>query len=351
MRVISHNFRDWIPSPYPCGDGGLLRPPAWQELPRDLLQRLRPPLALGPSYPPALSCLSPALPPSALNGPWSPESSVFLQLPLCLSDSPWAASRGHPGRPAPSPADGLPQGKEQLLARRPFPGLRVSGRSTAVASLSRRVSPDQHLPRVLRHEAPSVHWSPTRLHGQRPPLHVSKLKALGVLIPDPRASNTHSDPRPGALPCSPQPGVEARSGPALAQGRAGSSPSCGLSQTRDAHKDVHFCSLWLPRRRHGPHFLRSVCSWPRGAGGDTGANRGHADQDTPWEWRCEASRRPAPRWGRAAVMCERLRAAQRNGSQRTHTFGQGGRSQTQGGHILYDPKFMKFRKRITCESQ
>ncbi|XP_026981383.1 uncharacterized protein [Sagmatias obliquidens] len=194
--------------------------------PRDLLQRLRPPLALGPSYPPALSCLSPALPPSALNGPCSPESSVFLQLPLCLSDSPWAASRGHPGRPAPSPADGLPQGKEQLLARRPFPGLRVSGRSTAVASLSRRVSPDQHLPRVLRHEAPSVHWSPTRLHGQRPPLHVSKLKALGVLIPDPRASNTHSDPRPGALPCSPQPGVEARSGPALAQGRAGSSSAC-----------------------------------------------------------------------------------------------------------------------------
>ncbi|XP_069397543.1 uncharacterized protein [Delphinus delphis] len=130
-----------------------------------------------------------------------------------------------------------------------------------------------------------------------------------------------------------------------------SSPSCALSQTRDAHKDVHFCSLWLPRRRHGPHFLRSVCSWPRGAGGDTGANRGHADRDTPWEWRCEASRRPAPRWGRAAVMCERLRAAQRNGSQRTHTFGRGGRSQTQGGHILYDPKFMKFRKRITCESQ
>ncbi|XP_059888538.1 uncharacterized protein [Delphinus delphis] len=190
--------------------------------PRDLLQRLRPPLALGPSYPPALSCLSPALPPSALDGPWSPESSVFLQLPLCLSDSPWAASRGHPGRPAPSPADGLPQGKEQLLARRPFPGVRVSGRSTAVASLSRRVSPDQHLPRVPRHEAPSVHWSPTRLHGQRHPLHVSKLKALGVLIPDPRASNTHSDPCPGALPCSPQPGVEARSGPALAQGRAGS---------------------------------------------------------------------------------------------------------------------------------
>nr|XP_059888540.1 uncharacterized protein LOC132438386 isoform X3 [Delphinus delphis] len=160
--------------------------------PRDLLQRLRPPLALGPSYPPALSCLSPALPPSALDGPWSPESSVFLQ------------------------------GKEQLLARRPFPGVRVSGRSTAVASLSRRVSPDQHLPRVPRHEAPSVHWSPTRLHGQRHPLHVSKLKALGVLIPDPRASNTHSDPCPGALPCSPQPGVEARSGPALAQGRAGS---------------------------------------------------------------------------------------------------------------------------------
>ncbi|XP_066869813.1 uncharacterized protein [Kogia breviceps] len=49
------------------------------KLPRDLLQRLGPPLALGPSCPPALSWLSPALAPSALNGPWSPESSVFLQ--------------------------------------------------------------------------------------------------------------------------------------------------------------------------------------------------------------------------------------------------------------------------------
>lgn len=31
-RLTRDSHPDWIPSPYPCGDGGLLRPPAWQEL-------------------------------------------------------------------------------------------------------------------------------------------------------------------------------------------------------------------------------------------------------------------------------------------------------------------------------